>query len=127
MLRLMIRGHGLPCKVGFPSVRTPLTPIQTSSPSMEAVWFTITAPKASKGHGERRSERVWTARFIHVSRVDSGIGSSLIEAEAGEIAERYGKRAVSSESIVCEGFMFGKVCSACSEGLEKLKRESYRI
>lgn len=67
-----------PCKVGFPSSRIRFTPVQISSPSPSspaAVWFTMTEPKAAKGHGEV-SYRASMARRIQYSRVESATGSS---------------------------------------------------
>lgn len=48
----MGKGEGLPWSVGFPVALILLWPSQMRSPSSEElVWFTITDPKAAKGHG----------------------------------------------------------------------------
>jgi hypothetical protein len=80
--------------------------MQTSSPSTEAVWLTITAPKASKGQGMRRSERAEMARFIQATRIERGIGSELFEAKTWGMADR-SAMIVRNENIVGGGFMLG--------------------
>jgi len=67
----------IPCKIGFPHLPISLTPIQTNLPlgsEDTSVWFTITVPKAAKGHGESRSERAVTAARIQYSRMEYGRG-----------------------------------------------------
>jgi hypothetical protein len=109
-------GVALPCKVGFPSVRTPLTPMQTSSPSMVPVWLTITAPKASKGQGERRSERAWTARFIQVERIERGIGSEVVEAKTWVVMKMI-RRIARVDNIVRGGFILAASVGSVYRGV----------
>lgn len=61
-------GFGLPWRVGLPVTLFSLWPLQIRSPSPSLlVWFTITVPKAAKGHGAGRAAlaaRIQCARVL---------------------------------------------------------------
>lgn len=58
--------------VGFPVWLLEFAPMQTSSPSPGAVWFTMTLPKAAKGQGDDSCASAAFACRIQYARVLNG-------------------------------------------------------
>lgn len=52
---------------GLPFVLPEFAPVQTSSPGpVVSVWFTMTVPKAAKGHGDGSARLAWRIQYALV-------------------------------------------------------------